>query len=159
MKKAKPHDSLVVLGAQVKMEGIPSETLRRRLVLALEIFQKQPVPVICCGAQGHNEPMCEGAFMCRWLEEKGVPREFLIEENHSYDTIDNIRNAKALLTSRGLCMPLIVTSDYHLFRSLVICRREGLSTAGGAGSPSKGRYWLKNHLREVLAWGKFFLKW
>ena len=29
--------------------------------------------------------------------------------------------------------------------------------AEGVGSPCKPEYWVKNHSREVLAWGKYFL--
>ena len=31
------HDSIVVLGAQVRPDGTPSQTLKRRLLLALEV--------------------------------------------------------------------------------------------------------------------------
>ena len=49
----------------------------------------------------------------------------------------------------------IVTSDYHLPRAMQLARDLGLS-ADGIGSPCKPEYWVKNHFREVLAWGKYF---
>lgn len=150
------HDSIVVLGAQLKENGTPSETLRRRLELALKIWKERPVPVICCGARGKNEPEAEGDFMARYLRERGVAPEQAVSENGSYDTAQNVRNAHALLQERGLARPFVVTSDYHLPRALAICRKEGL-TATGAGSASLRAYFLKNYGRELLAWGKFFL--
>ena len=51
----------------------------------------------------------------------------------------------------------IITSDYHLPRAMAIARDLGLA-ADGIGSPCKPEYWVKNHFREVLAWGKYFLK-
>lgn len=151
------YDAIIVLGAQVREDGRPSEALRRRLSLALNRYLDRPVPIICCGAQGRREPMPEGAFMCRWLEENGVPPEMLIPECESYDTIENIRFAKALMDGRGLLSALVVTSDYHVPRALAICRRYKLP-AIGAGSPSVRQYWIKNNAREALAWVKFYLR-
>ncbi len=157
MTTNEPYDVILVLGAQVRPEGKPSEALRRRLTLALERYTAHPVPIICCGAQGKNEPAAEGDFMCAWLRERGVPDEHLISENRSFDTMQNIRYAKALMERRGLIRALVVTSDYHVRRSLAICRRYRVP-ATGAGSPSIRAYWLRNNGREILAWVKFFLR-
>ena len=51
---------------------------------------------------------------------------------------------------------LVVTSDYHVPRALSMARDLGLE-AEGLGSPCLPEYWLKNHAREVLAWGKYLL--
>lgn len=155
--KKNNFDSIIVLGAQLRMEGVPSETLRRRLALALETWRKNPVPIISCGAKGHNEPECEGDFMARWLQEHGVPAAQAISENKSYDTVQNLRNARRILQEKGLSKPFIITSDYHLPRAKAICRMEGIRTCGGAGSRSKLCYIPKNWGREFLAWGKFVL--
>lgn len=157
MDKDYTHDVLIVLGAQVRKEGIPSDTLRSRLALALAKYRERPVPIICCGAQGKHEPCCEGDFMCGWLKAEGVPDTMLISEDRSYDTLENIANARAIMDARGLRHALVVTSDYHLPRALAICRRFRVD-ARGVGSPSSRRHWIKNHAREILAWGKFFLK-
>lgn len=151
-----PHDVMIVLGAQVRAEGVPSEALRRRLSLAYERYLERPVPIICCGAKGCNEPCAEGAFMCDWLAEKGIPREDLFAEVRSYDTMENIWYAKVIMQREGLTRALVVTSDYHVRRALAICWRYKVP-ASGAGSPSLRAYWIKNHARELLAWGKFFL--
>ncbi|MDR0929192.1 MAG: YdcF family protein [Oscillospiraceae bacterium] len=150
------YDAIVVLGAQVREDGTPSEALRRRMALALDHFRAHPAPIICCGARGANEPEAEGTFMCRWLADKGVPPGMLLAETASFDTLQNLRNAQRIMADKGLSRALVVTSDYHVRRSLAICRRYGLA-AEGAGSPSLPEYWLKNHLREGLAWGKFVL--
>lgn len=155
--KKKPFDAIIVLGAQLRPDGTPSETLRRRLVLAFETWQKRPVPILCCGAKGRNEPEAEGAFMARYLVALGVPARQAIAEVESYDTVENIRNARALLRQMGLSRPFLITSDYHLPRALAICKMEKLPPVGGAGSRSRLVYLPKNWGREVLAWGKFVL--
>ena len=50
---------------------------------------------------------------------------------------------------------LVVTSDYHVPRSLALARDQGFE-AVGLGSPCKPEYWLKNHARETLAWIKYW---
>lgn len=47
-----------------------------------------------------------------------------------------------------------MTSDYHVARALALCKEVGI-TATGKGSPSKPKYFIKNHLREGLSWVKF----
>ena len=52
---------------------------------------------------------------------------------------------------------MVVTSDYHLPRALRLMQDMGMD-AQGVGSPCRPgvKYFLKNHLREVLAWGKYW---
>lgn len=150
------YDVLIVLGARVKANFTPSEALERRLSLALACYQARPVPVICCGAQGSDEPCSEGDFMCGWLQERGVPADMTLSEDGSYDTIQNLTNAKAIMQAKGFAKALVVTSDYHLRRALAICRRVGLE-AEGISSPSSRKLLIKNHARELLAWVKYFI--
>ena len=152
-----PYDVIIILGAQVRPEGVASEALKRRLSLALAHYRKKPAPMICCGGKGREEPMAEGDFMCEWLRRRGVPETMTISENTSRNTDENIRNTKAIMQDRGFRFALIVTSDYHVRRALAICGRYRIS-AIGAGSASLRRYYLKNHAREFLAWIKFYLR-
>ena len=52
---------------------------------------------------------------------------------------------------------LIVTSDYHVPRSVALAEDLDLD-ATGIGSPCLSEYWIKNHSRETLAWVKYWLK-
>lgn len=152
-----PYQAIVVLGAEVRPEGVASEALRRRLALAYQHYCKRPVPIICCGGRGRYEPMAEGQFMCQWLMEKGVPRDMTISESHSRNTDENIRFAKVILQERGITAVLVITSDYHVRRALAICNRYGVRAIGD-GSASLPQYHMKNHARELLAWVKFYLR-
>jgi len=149
-------DALIVLGAQVRPDGELSLQLQLRLEAALESYQHNPRLMIVCGAQGSNEPLPEGEAMKKWLLEKGVPEEDILAEIHSYNTYENIANARALLPEHAKSVT-IVTSDYHLPRAMAISGDEGL-TAEGVAAPTQREWWLKNHGREVLAWGKYLLK-
>ena len=155
--QAEGYDSIIVLGAQVQPSGEPSVQLQWRLDKAMEHYRKEPCYVVVCGAQGHNEPEPEGAVMKRVMLASGIPQEHVISEILSMDTKQNIRNAWAILQDLGCEKPLIITSDYHLPRALAIARDNGLDPQG-AGSPCRPeiKFWLKNHLREALAWVKYW---
>lgn len=145
--------AIVVLGAQVYADGNPSPQLELRLEAALQAYQNHPRPIIACGAQGADEPAPEGDVMRAWLIAHGVPKDAVTAETRSRNTRENLENAKALLPP-GVTSVTVVTSDYHLPRALLLARDAGLS-ADGIPSPCKPEFWVKNHFREVLAWGKF----
>lgn len=157
LPEQRKSDVIIVLGAQVKPDGTPSEALRRRLTAALEAYREKRQIIIVCGAQGANEPRAEGDVMRDWLLEQGVPGEDVIEETASFNTRQNLEYAKAMMEHRGLEQALVVTSDYHVARALELCRQVGIS-ATGKGSPSKPEYFIKNHLREGLSWIKLWLE-
>ena len=150
-------DVIIVLGAQVKEDGTPSVALERRLTAALESYQKDRQLIIVCGAQGGNEPRPEGDVMRDWLTARGVPEGDVVAETESFNTRENLENAKDIMDSRGLSRALVVTSDYHVARALALCRQVGID-AVGKGSPSKPEYFIKNHFREGLSWIKFWLE-
>lgn len=152
---AENTDVLVVLGAQVYSDGSLSPQLQLRMEAARDSYFSNPRLIICCGAQGKNEPAPEGESMRAWLIQQGVPAADVLAETESYNTYQNLENARALMPE-GVKSVTVVTSDYHLPRAMAIARDLGLS-AQGIGSPCLPEYWLKNHCREVLAWGKYFL--
>ena len=150
-------DVIIVLGAQVKSDGTPSVALERRLTLALEIYQTQVQSVIVCGAHGGDEPATEASVMRAWLLERGVLPEHVFEEPQSFNTRENLENAKKIMEQNGLSRALVITSDYHVARALALCRDVGIE-ATGKGSPSKVEYFVKNHLREGVSWIKYGLE-
>ena len=150
-------DVIIVLGAQVKEDGMPSVALERRLTAALEAYRQKRQVIIVCGAQGANEPRAEGDVMRDWLIARGVLTEDVVAETASFNTRENLAYAKAIMEHRGLTQALVVTSDYHVARALELCAQTGIA-ATGKGSPSKPEYFLKNHFREGLSWIKLWLE-
>ena len=152
------YDAIIVLGAQVTPDGSPSVQLGWRLDAAYEAWQQKPVPIVVCGAQGGDEPMPEAVAMEAYLLRKGVPQNDLLKDPDSFNTNQNLQNAATLLSSLpDIKTVLIVTSNYHVPRSLAIAQDLGFD-ACGMGSPCKPEYWLKNHAREALAWCKYWGK-
>lgn len=152
------YDCIIVLGAQVLPTGEPSVQLRWRLNTAEEAYRAFPCPIVVTGSMANSEPRPEGEVMRDVLIADGIPQEDVTSETESINTRENIANAWAILKEKGCSRPLIVTSDYHLTRALWIAKDTGLD-AQGLGSPCRSeiKFWLKNHCREALAWGKYWL--
>lgn len=155
--EAGDYGAIVVLGAQVKPDGVPSVQLQWRLDTAATLWKEKPVYVVTCGAQGANEPAPEGEVMRDYLIAQGVEESMILVDATSYNTRQNIQHAAKLLEGTGVTRILIVTSDYHLPRAMALAEDEGLE-ATGKGSPCKNDIynWSKNHFREALSWIKYW---
>lgn len=153
------YDCIIVLGAQVQPSGEPSVQLRWRLDKAKEYYELKPCYMVVCGGQGTNEPAPEGDVMRKVLISEGLDGNLVISESQSLNTKQNLQNAWDILQKQGCKKPLIVTSDYHLKRGMALARDLGMDPEG-AGSPCRSElpFWLKNHVREALAWGKYWVE-
>ena len=152
------YDAIIVLGAQVKADGTLSVQLTWRMDAAIEAYGKKNVPVVVCGAQGSDEPCPEAEAMREYLIGKGIPEELILADPDSFNTNENLENAKRLLDEfPGVKRVLIVTSDYHVPRSLAIAQDLGFE-AEGLGAKCLPERWLKNHARDALAWCKYWAK-
>lgn len=150
--------AIIVLGAQVKEDGTLSVQLEYRMEAALQQYQLHPQPIVVCGAQGSNEPAPEAHVMRNWLIAHGVASDQILMDDQSFNTRQNIANAKKLLPEDTKKV-IIVTSNYHLPRAMALAEDMGFEPQG-IGSPIKLIYWAKNHYREALAWVKYLLqKW
>ncbi|MBQ6255417.1 MAG: YdcF family protein [Clostridia bacterium] len=151
-------DAVIVLGCQVYADGQLSPQLELRLRAALDTYRDHPRLIVATGGQGEGEPGPEGQIMREWLIGQGVPDTDVIAECESANTRQNLLNAKALLPE-GIKRVTVITSDYHLPRALALARDLGLE-ADGIGSPCRPeiQFWVKNHTREVLAWGKYLVE-
>ena len=76
--------------------------------------------------------------MREMLVARGVPAEIIHLEDRSRITIENVRNAVALL-GEGKRVAL-VTSDYHVERALQDCARAGLIAYGVGAVTPEGPY-------------------
>ena len=150
------YAAIIVVGAQVKKDGTPNVQLGWRLDAAYDAYSQRPVPVVVCGAQGKDEPVAEAEAMKQYLMEKGIPEQDIMTDPDSFNTSQNLKNAAELLKNKtDIHKVLIVTSDYHVPRSLALARDLGFE-ASGLGSPCKPEYWVKNHAREALSWFKYW---
>lgn len=151
---------VIVLGARVYADGSLSHSLQYRCDAALELWRRGGVScLLLCGGAGRDEPVTEASAMARYLAEQGVPAEDMLLEAESVNTIENLKNARALMQARGYDRAALVTSDYHLTRALWIARDAGLQVCGvPAASPRGWKRYLKARFKESVSWCLYFLK-
>ena len=151
---------MIVLGAKLWPDG-PSPALELRLERALAYWREHPeVEIILSGGQGLDEPAAEASAMADWLEGRGVPAGQLHREEASTNTVENLRNSRALMEALGYdpeATPVVVvSSSFHLARVRMLCRRCGL-TADTLGAPVPDlKSAIYSYTREALALPKSF---
>ena len=163
--RSKPDSGInlvIVLGAQVKgaAPARPSQQLEERLDAALVYLEDNPeARVLVTGGQGSDEWEAEADVMARYLSEAGIDSERILVENHSVSTIENFSLGLELLDSDEIedgeyeGKAIVVTNDYHMFRSLKTARANGFPHVQGLSAVSRSNSTLKSYLREILALG------
>ncbi len=144
-----PADAAIVLGAYTNGYQ-PGIALSARLKAALDLYRRGYVRyIIVSGGQGTDETVSESRSMKRFLVFNGVPPQMILEDRHSTDTWENLRNSRELMFKHSLNSAVIVTSDYHLPRSLAVARQLNIKASGfAARSTNKERSSMR---REVFA--------
>lgn len=140
---------LVVLGAQMKENG-PSVALQRRLDRAYEYLAENPETLcVVSGGQGSNEPVSEAQGMKDYLTERGIEEGRIIMEDRSRNTQQNLAFSRELIPAEVTKVG-IITSNFHVYRSIQLARRQGFPDAQGISAAS-GIYFLPNNmLREFF---------
>lgn len=145
----------IILGAQVKADGSPSQSLKLRLDRALALNEEKPFSqVIVTGGQGHDEPITEASAMKHYLVEHGMDESVIEMENRSTSTYENLVNASKFLGDHKEVV--IISNDFHLKRTKLLAEKIGLQPIlVAAKTPESSQFKLE--LREVLALTKTWL--
>jgi uncharacterized SAM-binding protein YcdF (DUF218 family) len=157
-KNTRPQnaDVMIVLGCQIWGEG-PSEILEYRLQNALKLYKNGiSKNIIVSGGQGADEVITEAKAMKKWFVKNGVPESIIYEEDKSTNTYENLKFSKLIMDKKGFKDAVVVTSDFHVFRSLWLSKRIGIEAKG---APSKTVDYLKPYyyVREIVSNTKSFL--
>ena len=152
-KPEKKIDYLIVAGAQVIGDG-PSRVLKYRLDTAAE-FLKENTETRCIvsGGKGSNESRAEADVMADYLISCGIERSRIIVENESTSTLENMEFSLKLFDPDGSRVG-VVTSDFHLYRSLYLAKKSGIKEPEGLAAPSSAFYLPNNMLREFFCFVK-----
>lgn len=152
-------DYLVVLGSGL-WGDVLSPTLLGRMNKSLEFIENNPnTKIVVCGGQGKGENMPESEAMRDYLVLNGVDESKIIQEDKSTSTLENLKFAKNILEKldgKKNHKIMIVTNEFHLFRSKFIAKRLGFTPYG---MPSKTITSIapKYFIREYFAVIKSFI--
>lgn len=151
---------ILVLGARIygteKGKAYPGNVLKTRLDTTLAYIKKHSstTKIIVCGGKGALEPTTEASVMATYLNKHGIPRQKLIQEKRSTRTKENIQYAMKLV---NLDHALLITSDFHLYRSKWLAKQLGIHSIDGLPAMSKNSSIIKNYSKEILSLGYAFI--
>lgn len=154
VKKAKETppsnaDYLVVLGARLHGEEM-SLSLLYRVEAALKYLRENPTTkVIVSGGQGPGEDITEAEAMYRYFTSEGIAENRVLLEDQSTTTFENLSFSKEL--TEGSNSVIIVSNDFHLFRSTIIAERVGFENVYTLPAKTPKIVILKLWVREYAA--------
>jgi len=107
--------------------GAPTEEMLARMVTALRLQRQLDVPILVSGGVVYAGRSAEAPVVRRFLLDLGVPDRKILVEDKSRDTAENARFSRTILQQHRFRQPLLVTSAFHMRRSLKAFSREGIS--------------------------------
>jgi uncharacterized SAM-binding protein YcdF (DUF218 family) len=153
---------VIVLGTGLGRRGQVTPLLASRLRRGREVWEAlaaeggQPMMIVS-GGQGGDERTAEATAMAAYLTERGFPGGRLVCENRSRTTEENLAFSKAIMDAARPAGEdgdgpecVIVTSNFHVFRTAMIARRAGIR-GQVTGARTAGYYWPSAMLREFAA--------
>ncbi|MDZ7875658.1 MAG: YdcF family protein [Rhizobium sp.] len=129
---------MIVLGGAFETEvttargGVDLNQAADRFVEALRLAMRYPeARILVSGGDGSLSGVYEGdaAASIRFFEAFGIPGDRLITETTSRNTDENARNSRELLSGRDLGSCLLITSAFHMPRSVGLFRKAGVDVA------------------------------
>lgn len=119
-------DVIVILGGgatsgtpDLDGQGNLSGPAANRLLAAARLYRQTGLPVIFSGGQVFADSGNEADIARRQLIGLGIPAEDILAENRSLNTEENAANTAALMQEHGFTRPVLVTSAFHMPRSMV----------------------------------------
>jgi uncharacterized SAM-binding protein YcdF (DUF218 family) len=146
-------DVIIVLGAQVHADGRPSAALRGRVHRAVALYLAGHGPrIVVTGGVGESG-IAEAAVMEAIAVAHGVPASAIVLEARATRTLESARIVGALARAAGWRSVIVVSDPFHLWRSALLFRAEGLTvrTAGTDGRYFSARSRRYYRIRETAA--------
>lgn len=153
-KKIENAECALVLGASI-WNGKPSPMLKDRLDIAIDLYKKGIVPKIIMSGDHSTNTYDEVNVMKKYAIESGVPSEDIFMDHAGISTYDSVYRLKNIFNVNKV---IIVTQEYHLYRSLYIAKSLKINAYGVEATPIKYKGELKREIREILARDKDFVK-
>ncbi len=144
---------VIVLGCGVFPDGTLTLSLKNRLDAAFDYLTVHEDSLcIVSGGQGDNEPVPEAVAMSQYLRSRGIDGNRIIKEDKSTSTLLNLTYSKQIMAAHPERpqTAAIVTSDYHVFRALLLARDMDID-AFGIPAATNWKIVVACHVREYAA--------
>ena len=146
------EDAILILGAGI-LRGEPRPSLQMRLDQALIYHSRNPsAMIIVTGGLGYGQVISEAESMANYLVSHGISREQIILEDMAHSTYTTMSFSREVIDAYFEIPPrvVIITSNFHMFRSARFARMHGIDAARyPASTPLVGMPFY--YVREVAA--------
>lgn len=125
-------DAIVVLAGDVRKGVFPRDDIEvggSRVLKGVRLYRRKAAPlIIMSGGSGDlfDPNFKEAELMKELAVELGVPRDKILVESQSRNTRENMARTKQLLDEIKAGKIILVTSAFHIPRSLAILRKLGV---------------------------------
>jgi len=146
-------DCIVVLSCKVYDDGTPSAMLEDRLKRGVALYKLGVAPKILMSGDHGQTSYDEVYTMKLYAVDAGIASEDVFMDHAGFSTYETMYRAKEIF---GADRILIVTQEYHLYRSLYVAEALGIE-AYGVNANYRGYVGqTARDLREILARVKDF---
>lgn len=129
-------DVIIMLGGGATLDspdfsgtGGLSSSASSRLLTALRIHNRTNLPVILSGGKVYASTGIESEIAKRQLLDLNIDKNNIIIENSSRTTTENAKFTAKILNKYHFSKPIIVTSAFHMKRSMMNFSNTGIKTA------------------------------
>lgn len=148
-------DCILVLGAGIKDEETPSDMLKDRLDVGIELYRQGLAPKLLLSGDNGQVEYNEIHVMLTYAKNAGVPAEDIFCDHAGFSTYDSMHRAGSIFEAEKV---IVVTQEYHEYRALYIGKKLGLEVTGVASDQRKYFGQSYREAREMLARVKDFFK-
>ncbi len=113
-----------------------------RLLTAARLWRRLHVPILLSGGQVYEDSGPEAVIARRVLIGLGVPASDILLETKSQNTTQNARYSAHILKEHGFSRPILVTSAFHMPRSVLNFAKQGVTV-----TPYPTDYWANREPR------------
>ena len=150
----KNYDAILVLGAGLR-NGKPSPVLKDRLDMAYKLYEDGYSEKIIVSGDHGKKYYDEVNVMKNYLLDKGIDSNNIFMDHAGFSTYDSVYRAKEIFLANKI---IIVTQQFHLYRSLYIAKQLKLDAVGVSATLRDYSGSVKFEIREILARDKDFVK-
>ena len=148
-------DCILVLGCKIHDSGQPSHMLRDRLMRSVELYNLGASDKILLSGDHGQIDYNEVQAMKQYAIDADIPSEDVFMDHAGFSTYESLYRAKEVF---GVNKIVVVTQEYHLYRTLYMAEKLGLEAYGVASDYNTYYGQTMRDIREVLARAKDYIQ-
>ncbi|MBQ1962227.1 MAG: YdcF family protein [Clostridia bacterium] len=147
-------DCIIVLGCGVRPDNTPSHMLEDRLKTGIALFESNAAPKLLMSGDHGRKDYDEVNVMKNFAMKNGIASSDIFMDHAGFSSYETIYRAKEIFKVKRA---IIVTQEYHLYRTLYLAEALGLEAYGVSADLRTYRGQFERDLRELLARSKDFI--